>query len=164
LSARFLIAAVVAVSVAGAASWLLGSGAAPDAEEATAAAEQARGESYAAELPAAEASGRSKGREAGLRAGKRQGASEGREEGEATAVKAVAEAREAAAEASAPPSTDPFDYPLGGPAPTPVGTSCPAPYSYHMGICKIARPALPEECPPGWVPAGLSGACAPGRP
>lgn len=97
--------------------------------------------------------------EASRERGSRSGASDGTKLGDEAGSAAGSEAGEEQAAEDAP-STDPADYPLGTIGPAPEGTYCPPPYSYDRGVCVISRPAQPDECPPGQVPVGVTGACA----
>ena len=148
---------------AGVAGFFAGSTTAPsdsDAQRAkTTALTTARSQSQAVAAKAAQARGERIGRRDGTDAGRRAGARLGRRQ----AATRIERERTRAAEAAARiPSLN--DTPLGADAPDPVDGECPPPFSYHMGICKLARPARPEECPPGYAPAGLTGACAPATP
>jgi len=166
LSLGAAIAGFVATSVvaaAGTAGYLVGVGEAPsltDAAHARALAaveaeEDARGAARERAFDEAALTGRAKGRTEGERIGS--------DEGSGAAGEEINEQQPVAAGAVPSPSTDPYDYDLSTTA-EPVNGECPPPLTYHMGICKLSRPALPEECPPGWVPAGVTGACGPGRP
>jgi hypothetical protein len=146
--------ALLAGFVAG--GYTLGVSAAPDEKSArdvhAEAFALARGEAqHKARITAGargQSDGAAKGRREGDEAGQAEGAARGKRD-------AKAELQELA-ESEPLPSTDPYDYSLGTVGPEPQGTSCPPPYSYDMGICNISRPALPSECPSGYVPAGLT--------
>jgi len=110
--------------------------------------------------------GEAAGREAGARRGKAAGDRVGRTRAKRVLARRARRAAQlgaqpAAAAAAPAPTPDAEDLPLSTPGPQPVNGTCAPPFSYHMGICKIARPARPDECPAGSEPAGLTGACAP---
>lgn len=150
------------------AGYLLGRAAAPGATDAAAASRDARQAARrTAERSAADTGrerGYAKGRAEGRRDGRRRGAEIGERQESAEAAELAAARERAAEEKPGAGTATAEDLPLDTPGPTPRGTSCPAPFSYSMGICRIARPARPDECPPGSEPAGETGACAPREP
>jgi hypothetical protein len=160
-----IVAVVALTSAAASGGYVIGHGAAPTATDAEREREVAFDDAFTRAKEAAHRDAYEGGADDGRRAGRSEGRSTGQVDGEDAAQASLSEARAAAAEAAPTPPTDPYDYPLDTPPPTPTGTECPPPFSYHMGGCRLARPALPEECPPGWAPAGVTGACGPaGRP
>jgi hypothetical protein len=144
--------------------YALGRAAAPTQADATGAESEAfataRSSALETSFEQSEKRGQANGVEKGRAEGQRAGTVEGKSDGE----RELAEDAAAASASEPAPSTDPYDYALDTPGPAPQGTSCPPPFQYDMGICVISRPALPEECPPGYEPAGVTGACGPGRP
>jgi hypothetical protein len=138
------------------AGYLLGSAAAPSETEAR---EERLSKFQVARTDAeahASAAASSKGRRAGVRVGevsaRRDGKARGATEGDAGVESALAAIAEEEAEAAA---AEPADGPCGLYAELQPDGSCGP---------KTPDPATPEECPPGYVPAGIYGACAPGRP
>jgi hypothetical protein len=164
------LAFLLLIGVFAAGGYLLGEGAAPSDQEEQRARVEARLAAEREPAHAAFATAQSRGRAEGATIGRRRGRKLGRRRG-ARAGRREAEAAASSGDrpSSGPPrasnapgvSADPDDYPIDTPGPEPQGTSCPPPFTYHMGICKITRPARPDECPPGWEPAGETGACAP---
>ena len=150
---------VLACSVAG---YLIG----PEEAVTQLEVEQARQRAFGAALTAsardAATLARRRGSRKGVSAGRLAGRSEGRTEGTAAGTQ-MADKLMAQRQAERTDSglATAQDLPLSTAGPAPQGTNCPPPFSYHMGICKIARPARPDECPKGWTPAGVTGACAP---
>lgn len=111
------------------------------------------------------AQGKRRGQRSGMAAGRRSGVRGAKARAERKVKHQVLASQPAPGALTAPavpqrtPTAD--EMSLGTPGPEPVETICAPPFSYHMGICKIARPARPDECPDGWTPAGETGACAP---
>ena len=184
ISRRLLTASATALVVlCAAAGYLVGSSQAPDDADATQTRSEARIEAqktasdraYRRSFARGLATGRTDGRQAGAKegaaAGERAGsrkverrlaAIEAQEQAEAAAAAAAAEA----AEVEAPDCSDPTALP------TPPG--CPVPWDGPCGLYAELQPdgtcgaktpdsATPAECPPGYVPAGIYGACAPGK-
>jgi hypothetical protein len=149
-------------AAAAAGGYAIGHGTAPTVTDAEHEREAAFDRAFTSAKEAAYRDAYDSGADDGRRAGRSESRSTDQAEGEDAAQASLSEARAASAETASAPSTDPYDYPLDTPPPEPTGTECPPPFSYHMGGCRLARPAQAHECPPGWVPAGVTGACGPG--
>jgi hypothetical protein len=154
-------AVVALVALASVGGYLFGHGEAATKLEAQNVVRAARGAAFESARREARIHASKRGRTAGVKNGRLEGQQSGSANGSSDARRDIAAEQEAAAEVAAPPSTDPYDYALDTPGPPPTGTSCPPPYQYDMGACVISRPATASECPPGWEPAGITGACGP---
>ena len=155
-SAASVLAAVVLVVAAAVGGWLVGRANAPTDHEAIVAKRAAQMDadrtSFAVAIVPARARGRLIGRKQGQLAGAREGRAAGTRKGRAVALaRARREARRrAAAEARAR---------------TQAAAPCPAGQQLlnQMGVryCGRPGPARPQDCPAGWEPVGVTGACAP---
>jgi hypothetical protein len=153
------VAAVPVLCLAvGGGAFLVGRDTAPDEDDAV----ETQASAYDAAVAESRRSAALASRERGMLAGQKVGRIAGTDAGSSDgAADGQAEAEAELAALGPCPSPDPDLCPLGTIGPEPQGTYCPPPFSYDMGVCNVVRPARPEECPPGWEPAGLTGACAP---
>ncbi len=159
---RWVIVAVVGMAAAAGGGYALGRSTGADLDGA-----RTRGEKTGAARGSA--LGAQRGFAEGLKAGRQAGYDQTYRRAYKTAYKRATDqgsqkgdsARLARSAAGRDRTSSPEDYPLDAVGPSPRGMRCDPPFSYHMGICRIARPARPEECPPGQEPAGQTGACAP---
>lgn len=145
---------VVGLAVVG---FVLGTSGVPDQDEANAARKQAYEGAEKAARRHAYALAFERGHARGSSAGRKQGAAAGADEGRSTG-QADVQAEHAAQQQEAAAST---------PAPgTPGSTVCVAYQDYVPGVGCVP-PVAPGEtaaepnCPPGQVPVGVTGACAP---
>jgi hypothetical protein len=156
-------AAAVLVVAVGVGGYLWGNGTAPSHREATAAREAAYESALTAARADTETAARTRGLQKGRRAGERAGRSQGtREGGSAGSADANAELAATTPETSSteemistPESCGPGEYNYQGNGCVPL--NCPGAGCAHPPT----PPATAETCPPGWTPAGQTGACAP---
>jgi hypothetical protein len=153
---------LVVVLGVGVGGYLWGQATAPERREADAARESDYSAALASAQADAESAARSRGQEAGRRAGERAGELEGTREGESVGGAEVDEELAATTGTSSTAETTSTDDSCG-----------PGQYNYQGNGCVPLNcpgagcahpptpPATPETCPPGWTPAGQTGACAP---
>jgi hypothetical protein len=158
-----LAATGVLVVAAGVGGYLWGHHTAPSHREATAAREAAYESALTVARADAETEARTrgleKGRRAGEPAGRSQGARDGESAGSADADEQLAattpETSSTEETISTTESCGPGEYNYQGNGCVPL--NCPGAGCAHPPT----PPATPETCPPGWTPAGQTGACAP---
>lgn len=166
------ILAVVSICLvvgAGLAGYLTGAEAAPSPDEAA----DAKAEAESVARKAATVEARDESESEGIKSGRAQGNNDGLQDGQSDGARAgasrVQKLEEQESELASRPTTAP-DCSDPSALPTPPG--CPIPPDGPCGLyqdlqsdgscgAKIPDPATPDECPPGWHPAGIYGACAP---
>ena len=173
--AQIAALAIAVIAITAAIGYVVGKANAPTAAEARAAQADARLTAAGHPAPAAFAVGRRRGLTEGTKQGRRRGRMTGERRGARVAAKDFAAAQ--------PPATTTTSAPTSAcpPGLEPSGTEACAlpggasagcggdPYSTPTtsGGCigpahpPSTGPAQPEDCPPGQVPVGVTGACAP---
>jgi hypothetical protein len=141
------------VGAALAGGYVAGASDAPTAKEARIERRAAFAPGFKAARAQAFESAEERGRTTGHGKGRADGQEIGASDGSAEAETAISEEDRLAAESAPVPSTDPYDYALDTPGSTPSGTSCPPPFTYHIGLCQN-HPSGNAGGVPTWVGSG----------